>query len=183
MKFTLRAWPLLFAVAVATNLPAAETAKPAATAGMVQGLAALLKSTELTEPQLLNGVKSGLGTAVDFAATELAKPDAFQLSGPASMAKLQTALLKANQSGALDSFKATLNQSAASVSPQAAVMLKESLKALALTDVRGLAGGAPDAATQMLRSVAEPVVRAKRMPLVSQAIAANGSAAKIFAIG
>ena len=31
----------------------------------------------------------------------------------------------------------------------------------------------------MLRSVAEPVLRAKLMPLVSQAIAANGSAAKI----
>jgi hypothetical protein len=182
MKFTLRAWPLLFAVVVATNLSAAETAKPAATSTMtekVQGLAALLKSTGLTEPQLLNGVKSGLGTAVNFAATELAKPDAFQLSGPASMAKLQTALLKANQSGALDSFKATLNQSASSVSPQAAALLKESLKALALTDVSGLAGGAPDSATKMLRSVAEPVLRAKLMPLVNQAVAANGSAAKI----
>jgi hypothetical protein len=43
------------------------------------------------------------------------------------MAKLQTALVKANQSGALDSFKATLNQAASSVSPQAAAVLKESL--------------------------------------------------------
>ena len=56
---------------------------------------------------------------------------------------------------------------------------KESLKALALTDVSGLAGGAPDSATKMLRSVAEPVLRTKLMPLVSQAVAANGSAAKI----
>jgi hypothetical protein len=182
MKFTPRVWSLLFSVVVAINLPAAETAKPAAPAGMgekVQGLAALLKATGLTEPQLLNGVKSGLGTAVDFATTELAKPGAFQLNGPASMAKLQTALVKANQSGALDSFKATLNQSAASVSPQAAIFLKESLQALAVTDVSGLASGGPDSATKLLRSVAEPVLRAKLRPLVSQAIAANGSAAKI----
>lgn len=95
------------------------------------------------------------------------------------MAKLQTALVKANQSGALDSFKTTLNQSASSVSPQAAVILKESLKTLAVTDVSGLASGAPDSATKMLRAMAEPVLRAKLMPLVSQAIAANGSAAKI----
>ncbi len=182
MKFTPRVLPLLISVAVATTLSAADSAKPAATttvAEKVQGLAALLKSTGLTEPQLLNGVKSGLGTAVDFAATELAKPDAFQLSGPASMAKLQTALVKANQSGALDSFKASLNQAASSVSPQAAVVLKESLKAMVLTDVSGLASGAPDSATKILRSVAEPALRTKLMPLVSQAIAANGSAAKI----
>lgn len=182
MKFTLHVLPLLFSVVVATNLSAAETAKPAAMAGMaekVQGLAALLKSTGLTEPQLLNGVKSGLGTAVDFATTELAKPGAFQLNGPASMAKLQTALVKANQSGALDSFKATLNQAASSVSPQAAAVLKESLKTLAVTDVSGLASGAPDSATKLLRGVAEPVLRTKLMPLVKESIAANGSAAKI----
>jgi Protein of unknown function (DUF4197) len=177
-------WLLLCSVVVATNLSAVETAKPAAPPAStmtekVQGLAALLKSTGLTEPQLLNGVQSGLGTAVDFATTELAKPNAFQLSGPASMAKLQTALVKANQSGALDSFKATLNQSASSVSPQAAVILKETLKTMVMSDVSGLAGGGPDSATKMLRSVAEPVLRAKLMPLVSQAIAANGSATKI----
>ncbi len=113
------------------------------------------------------------------AATELATPSAGQLSGPASRAKRQTALIKANQSGALDGFKATLNPSTASGSPQAAATGKESLKALALTDVSGLASGAPASATKMRRSVGEPVVRAKRLPLVSQAVAANGSAAKI----
>lgn len=182
MNFTARVVPLLFSVVVAMNLSAAETAKPAATAGMaekVQGLAALMKSTGLTEPQLLNGVKSGLGTAVDFATTQLAKPDAFQLSGPSSMAKLQTALVKANQSGALDSFKASLNQAASSVSPQAAGVLKDSLKTMMLTNVSGLSSGVPDSATKMLRNYAEPALRTKLMPLVSQAIAANGSAAKI----
>ena len=113
------------------------------------------------------------------AATELAKPSAGQLSSPASRAKRQTALIQVNQSGALDGFKATLNPSTASGSPQAAVTGKESLKALALTDASGLASGAPDSATKMRRSVAEPVVRAKRRPLVNQAVAANGSAAKI----
>ncbi len=182
MKFSSRVLPLLFSAVVATNLSAAEAAKPAVTAGMaekVQGLAALLKSTGLTEPQLLNGVKSGLGTAVDYATTELAKPEAYQLSGPSSMAKLQAALMKANQSGALDSFKATLNQAASSVSPQAAGMLKDSLKAMVLTDASGLSAGTPDSATKMLRGYAEPALRTKLMPLVKESIAANGSASKI----
>ncbi len=181
---TPRVFSVLFSVTAILSAAAADPAKPAASTGAamaekVQGLAALLKSTGLTEPQLLNGVKSGLGTAVDFATTELAKPDAFQLSGPSSMAKLQTALVKANQSGALDSFKATLNQAASSVSPQAASLLKESLKSLAVTNVSGLSAGTPDSATTMLRSYAEPALRTKLLPLVNQAIAANGSAAKI----
>lgn len=182
MNLTPRTLTILLSLAFASGSMAADAAKPAPTAGMaekVQGLAALLKSTGLTEPQMLNGLKSGLGTAVDFATTELAKPGAFQLSGPASMAKLQSALVKANQSGALDSFKATLNQAASSVSPQAAAVLKESLKTLAVTDVSGLASGAPDSATKLLRSVAEPALRTKLVPLVKESIAANGSAAKI----
>lgn len=182
MNFSPRTLTVLLSLVLTPGALAAEAPKPAATAGMaekVQGLAALLKSTGLTEPQVLNGVKSGLGTAVDFATTELAKPDAFQLSGPSSMAKLQSALVKANQSGALDSFKATLNQAASSVSPQAATMLKDSLKAMVLTDVSGLSAGTPDSATKMLRGVAEPALRTKLMPLVKESIAANGSAAKI----
>ena len=118
MKFTLRAGPLLFAVAVATNLSAAETAKPAATSTMtekVQGLAALLKSTGLTEPQLLNGVKSGLGTAVELASAEVAKPGAVQLGVPSSMSKLEGMLKAANQTGVLDGFKASLSSSAGTV--------------------------------------------------------------------
>lgn len=182
MKLRPLALAFLLTGGTATVLPAAETAKPATTtASTVAGLAQLLKATGLTEPQALNGVKSGLGTAVDLATTELAKPDAFQLSGPSSMSKLSAALVKANQSGALDGFKASLSQAASSVSPQVGSILKESLAGLSLGggDASGLASGAPDAATKMLRAVAEPALRTKLVPYVKQAILANGSAAKI----
>ena len=167
------------ALSLAAGMTASEPAKAPTAVEQAASVAKLLKSAGLTEPQLLNGLKSGLGTAVDFAATELAKPDAFQLSGPPSMAKLQTALVKANQSGALDSFKGTLNQAAASVAPQAVATLKDSLKNLSLTDAAALASGAPGSATKLLRGAAEPALRANLVPLVNQAIAANGSAAKI----
>lgn len=171
----------------ATVLPAADAAKTApasSTASTVAGLAQLLKATGLTEPQALNGVKSGLGTAVDMATTELAKPGAFDLSGPASMSKLSAALVKANQSGALDGFKNSLSQAATSVSPKVGSIHKESLGGLALgggepSALAGLASGAPDSATKLLRSMAEPALRTKLVPYVKEAIAANGSAAKI----
>ena len=45
-------------------------------------------------------------------------------------------------------------------------------------DATSLVGGPPDAATKILRKTADATLRAKIMPLVSQAIAANGTAAK-----
>lgn len=181
MKPSSYSLPALLLLSVATSAFAADPApaKPSSMAATVTSMAQLLKSTGLTEPQVLNGVKSGLGTAVDYATTALAKPDAFQLSGPSSMAKLQAALVKANQTGALDSFKASLNAAASSVAPQATAALKDSLKTLSIDDAAGLASGAPDSATKILRKTSEAAVRTKLVPLVSQAIAANGSAAKV----
>ena len=106
-----------------TPLFAAESVAPT-------GLAGLLGATGLTSAQLLAGLKSGLGTALDLSAGELAKPGAFQMSAPPSMAKLESAVKKLNQTGLLDSFKASLNRSAASVAPQTTAAMKESLGAL-----------------------------------------------------
>lgn len=162
---------LACAILSITPLFAAESAAPA-------GLAGLLGATGLTSAQLLSGLKSGLGTALDLSTGELAKPGAFQMPVPPSMAKLESAVKKLNQTGLLDSFKASLNQSAASVAPQTTAAMKESVGALTLDDAAALTGGGSDAATKLLRKAAEPVLRAKLMPLVAQAIASNGSAAK-----
>lgn len=180
MKFIPRARLVLSSLFLTAGLVAAETAKPAAPAApaATAGLAELLKGSGLTQAQLLGGVKSGLGLAVEYATTEMAKPGAFQLNGPSSMAKLQAALVKANQTGALDGFKASLSQAAASVAPQATAALKSSLSTLALDDAVALASGAPDSATRLLRKTSEAALRTKLLPLVNEAIAANGSAAK-----
>ncbi len=171
----------LFAVlvaAVAAPLVAVETAKPATTSSF----ASMLSATGLTQDQFLSGLKTGLGAAVDMASSDTAKAGSVQLSVPSSMAKLEGMLKAANQTGALDGFKASLNSSASSVAPQATTALKDLIGLLSLTDAAALSGGSPDAATKMLRKVSEPALRTKLMPLVSQAIAANGTAAKAKAM-
>lgn len=149
----------------------AETPKPAA-------VDATLKSAGLTSSQLLAGLKTGLGTLVEVAGAELVKPGAVQVAAPSSMAKLESTLRRVNQSGAFDSFKASLNQAAATVAPQTTAVLKSAVGPLTLADATSLVGGPPDAATRVLRKSADAALRAKIMPLVSQAIAANGTAAK-----
>jgi hypothetical protein len=106
------------------------------------------------------------------------KPGAVQVAAPTSMAKLETALRRVNQAGAFEGFKASLNQAAATVAPQTTAVLKAAIGPLSAADARSLVGGPPDAATQLLRKSADAALRAKIMPLVSEAIAANGTAAK-----
>ncbi len=151
----------------------AEPAKPTSEAA-----AAGLKATGLTSAQLLSGAKAGLSTMIDMAAAELSKPGAAQVTPPSSMAKLLGLAQRVNQSGAIDGFKASLNAAAASVMPQTTAVLKESLAGLSLDDAMALTSGAPDSATKLLRKAAEPALRSKVMPLVAQAIAANGTATK-----
>ncbi len=137
-----------------------------------------LKAAGLTSAQFLTGAKTGLGTLVDLAGAELTKPGAVNVSTPSSMAKLESTLKKMNQSGAFDSFKASLNQAAVSVAPQSTAVLKSAIGPLSLSDASALLGGTPDSATKLLRKIAESNLRTKLMPLVSQAVAANGTAAK-----
>ncbi len=170
---------LLILAAFAAPLSAVEAVKPAAaptTTG--SSFASMLSATGLTQDQFLSGLKTGLGAAVDMASGDTAKAGAFQMNVPSSMAKLESMLKAANQSGALDGFKASLNSSASAVAPQATAALKNVIGSLSVTDAAALSGGGSDAATQMLRKVSEPALRTKLLPLVSQAIAANGTASK-----
>lgn len=158
---------------------AADTAKTTTPVSAITAAAtSALKAAGITPSQLLGGTKTGLGAMLDMAATELAKPGAVQVAPPSSMTKLLGLAQKVNQSGAIDSFKSSLSAAAASVMPQTTAVLKESLAGLSLDDAMTLTSGAPDAATKLLRKAAEPALKAKLMPLVAQAIAANGTAAK-----
>ncbi len=165
---------LVLVTLFASSVRRAECAAPAATAATD----AALRSAGLSSTQLLTGLKSGLGTLVEVAGTELLKPGAVQISAPASMAKLESTLKRLRQSGAFDGFKASLNQAAATVAPQTTAVLKSAIGPLTLADAQSLVGGPPDAATRILRKSADSALRAKIMPLVSQAIADNGTAAK-----
>jgi hypothetical protein len=157
-----------------TPAPPAPTPPPASPASVD----AALKRSGLTSAQLLEGLKGGLGTLVTVAGAELVKPGALDIAAPASMAKLESTLKRLNQSGAFDSFKASLQQAAVSVAPQTTAILKTAVGPLTLADAQSLVGGPPDAATKLLRKSAEATLRTQLMPTVQQAIAANGTAAK-----
>lgn len=169
---------LILALFGSVSAQAAESTKTTAPAVSAATAETTLNGAGLTQAQLLSGAKTGLSSLIDMATTELAKPGAVQVAPPSSMAKLMSLAQKVNQSGAVDGFKSSLSAAAASVMPQTTAVLKESLAGLSMNDAMALTSGAPDTATKLLRKVAEPALKAKVMPLVAQAIAANGTAAK-----
>lgn len=175
-----RAALLVLALFTGSVAQAAEPAKStmASAADMAASGAAMLKAAGITPSQLLGGTKTGLGSILDLAADELAKPGAVQVGVPGSMSKLEGLAKKAGQSAAIDSFKSSLTAAAASVMPQTTAAMKGALAGLTIDDAMALTSGAPDSATKLLRKVSEPALRAKVMPLVAQAIAANGTAVK-----
>lgn len=170
MPFSSRGFASLLLVLAGT--PYLAGAEPTANGG------AVLKASGLTTAQLVSGAKTGLAAMIDLAATESSKPGAVQVATPSSMNKLVGLAQKLNQTGALDTFKSSLNSAAASVMPQTTAVLKGSLAGISADDAMALTSGAPDSATRLLRKAAEPAFRTKLMPLVSQALAANGTAAK-----
>ncbi len=169
--------PRLAVALICALIPAATFAADDAKSAASTSTSAL-RSAGLTAAQLLAGTKGGLGTLVDLAAAELAKPGAIQVAAPASMNKLESTLKKMNQSGAFDSFKASLTQAAVTVAPQTTAVLKGAIGPITADDATALLGGAPDSATKLMRKSAEAALRTKLMPLVKEAIAANGTAAK-----
>ncbi|MCX6953649.1 MAG: DUF4197 family protein [Verrucomicrobia bacterium] len=180
MNSTSRAAAAALILSVSSLSFGAEPAKSTAASAMdlAANGAAMLKASGLTPSQLLGGTKTGLGSILDFAADELAKPNAVQVGMPGSMAKLESLAKKAGQSGPIDSFKSSLTAAAASVMPQTTAVMKTTLAGLTIDDAMALTSNAPDSATKLLRKVSENALRAKLMPLVAQAIAANGTAAK-----
>ncbi|WP_414662397.1 DUF4197 domain-containing protein [Horticoccus sp. 23ND18S-11] len=172
---TTRLFVTLVVTVFASTVRGADAPKPVPANAATD---AALRSAGLTSAQLLDGLKTGLTALVGAAGTELSKPGAVQVSAPSSMAKLESTLSRLNQSGAFDSFKASLNQAAATVAPQTVAVLKGAIGPLTLADAKTLVGGPADAATQLLRKSADSALRTKLMPLVSQALAANGTAAK-----
>ena len=96
-KLYLAARFALLLAAAAAPLTAVETAKP----GTTNSFASILSATGLTLDQFLSGLKTGLGAAVDMASGDTSKAGAVQMNVPSSMAKLESMLKVANQTGAI----------------------------------------------------------------------------------
>jgi len=162
MNRFLRSFLFCAAVAVA---PAGFAADAAATSPAAAVLAAF------SDAQLSDGLKSGLGTALETAMGKLVQPGALQVSPPPALAKIEAASGNAAQG---DGLTSSLNVAVAKVAPQAAELMRATFKDVKLVDAKAALLNAPAGGTQYLKKTMTPALREKLLPLVKQAVTAAG---------
>ena len=161
--------PLILASVLFLAPLASFAAEPAAPAVAPSAAASAFSPAQLTE-----GLKTGLGSIISQALSE----GKLTVAAPSALAKLQTALGKSGNGETATNFSDALSAAVKSLTPQVSGLMQSSASDLKVTDASSLLSGAPDAATQLLKKTAGPALREKLLPLVKQATASSGLAAK-----
>ncbi|MBW8782134.1 MAG: DUF4197 domain-containing protein [Verrucomicrobia bacterium] len=131
----------------------------------------------LSDSELAAGLKSALGSALENALGKLTQSGGLKLSPPPALAKIEAAVGKTNPAEA-GGVSSALSSVAAKLSPQMADLLRESFKNVKIEDAKAVLSGGPDAGTQFLRKAMGATLREKLLPLVKEATASAGVAAK-----
>jgi hypothetical protein len=124
--------------------------------------------------QLADGLKSGLGTIIAQALNQ----GNLNVTAPSALAKVETVLGKTDGPDKTAGFSEAFSAVVAQVAPQASSLLQATVKDLKVDDAKPMLAGGSDAATQYLKKAIGPAVREKLLPLVKQATASSGLAAK-----
>ena len=132
-------------------------------------------ATGLSGVELSDGLKAGLGSALESGLGKLIKPDGLKVSPPKVLATLEK---NAGQSDASGGLSAALSAAAAKIAPQAATLMRDVFKNVKIDDAKAVLAGGPGAGTAFLRKSMEAPLREKLLPLVKEATASSGVAAK-----
>ncbi len=136
---------------------------------------AVPEASGLSGVELSDGLKAGLGSALESALGKLIKPDGFKVSPPKVLATLEKNAGQSDDSGGLS---ASLSAAAAKIAPQAATLMRDVFKNVKIDDAKAVLTGGPGAGTAFLRKSMEAPLREKLLPLVKDATASAGVAAK-----
>lgn len=137
-------------------------------------------TNELTQDEMLRGLREALGNGAQHAVRELGKPDGFfknlevRIPMPSSLATVEKTLRTFKQDQMADDFVLTMNRAAERAVTEAAPIFGEAIGQMTLSDARQILTGPPDAATQFFRKTSEEKLRIKFRPVVARATEQTG---------
>lgn len=129
----------------------------------------------LTQDQMVGGLKEALGKGVQQAVASLGKTDGFlkdagvKIPMPESLQKVEKTLRTLRQDKLADEFVTTMNRAAEQAVPEAAAVLRDSVKQMSITDAKSVLTGTNNAATQFFRRTSETNLHARFLPIVKAA--------------
>lgn len=132
-------------------------------------------STDLSETEMVAGLKEALAVGVERAVNGLGRPGGYlndaavRIPLPGLLEKTELSLRMLGQGKAVDEFIATINVAAERAVPQAARIVGEAVRAMTIADAQNLLTGADDAATQYFRAATSDQIAAAMRPIVEDA--------------
>ena len=135
---------------------------------------------DLTNTEMVTGLKEALDKGTQFAVEKLGKPGGFldnkkvRIPMPDSLTWVESSLRTVGQDELADEFIATMNQAAEQAVPEAAEVFGEAIQNMSVEDAQGILTGPDDAATQYFRTNTESTLTDRMRPIVESATASTG---------
>ena len=135
---------------------------------------------DLTNTEMVTGLKEALDKGTQFAVNKLGKPGGFldnkkvRIPMPDSLTWVEPSLRTVGQDELADEFIATMNQAAEQAVPEAAEVFGEAIQNMSVEDAQGILTGPDDAATQYFRTNTESILTDRMRPIVESATASTG---------
>lgn len=135
---------------------------------------------ELTEEQMVSGLREALAKGVEHAVSQLGKTDGFFkdvavfIPVPESLQKVERGLRVAGQGALVDDFLLTMNRAAEKAVPAAASVLADSVRSLSIAEAKSILNSTNSAATDYFRRTSETALRERFLPIVKSATETAG---------
>ncbi len=137
--------------------------------------------SSLSNSEIDAGLKEALSIGAERAVALLGKQGGFldnpkvRIPLPGALKTVGSALRAAGQGKYVDEFETTVNRAAEEAIPKTLEIVKNTVQNMTLEDVKGILGGADDAATQFLRNNAWDSMVTAVKPIVSKATDQTGA--------
>ena len=171
-----------FALAIACLI--VSSLQPANAEGLWDNFSGLFSEKvapgELTNNEIISGLKEALAKGTRSAVNNLGKKDGFFLNKrvkinlPKSLDKAGDALHLIGKDKYVDDFVLTMNRAAEEAVPQAASVFADSIKKMSISDAKQILDGPDDAATRYFQRTGEKKLQKKMLPIIKDATAKVG---------
>ncbi|GAB3031154.1 DUF4197 domain-containing protein [Oleiagrimonas citrea] len=180
IAFAICAWPLVSVAASPSSPAPAPAPAPAPQSwkdllNQIKGKAATTSTSDLSQSEVVGGLKEALAKGTTRAINTLGRKDGFwgnpgvRIPLPGKLQEVAKIARKLGQGDKVDAFQLSMNRAAEKAVPQVADLFGDAIRQMTLKDARGILGGGDHAATDYFRRVAGPKLVERIRPIVAKA--------------
>lgn len=135
---------------------------------------------ELSQDQLVGGVKQALSNGLQYAVGQLGHEGGFltnsevKIEMPARLSVVEKTLRALKQDKLADDFVASMNHAAEQAVPEATAVFVDAVSQMSIDDAKAILNGPNDAATEYFRRTTSTNLYARFHPIVQKATASAG---------